>query len=189
YRQTARAVDFRQHQHRLAAPDADDLAELQLDGRFARRPLQQPVDRPGGARDQYQRDERMFRPRHPAPSQGQTREPWRGCNVHSSSATSSSSSSSPSSSSLSSSSSSAAALADTAGASSYGGGISSLFTSTEVVNFRRSGATAANNSSSAPTTASTCSSGARVPHPGQRRTGSVCTSDTSRENDSSHFWH
>ena len=31
--------------------------------------------------------------------------------------------------------------------------------------------------------------GARVPQPGQRRTGSVCTSETSSENDSSHFWH
>src|SRR2546427_9331608 len=67
--------------------------------------------------------------------------------------------------------------------------MSSLFTSTLALNFRRSGARAANSSSSPLTTASTCSSGARVPHPGQRTTGSLWMSETSMEKDSSHFWH
>src|SRR5438132_745979 len=67
--------------------------------------------------------------------------------------------------------------------------MSSLFTSTLALNFRRSGARAANTSSSPLTTASTCSSGARVPHPGQRSTGSLWMSETSMEKDSSHFWH
>ena len=67
--------------------------------------------------------------------------------------------------------------------------MSSLFTSTLAVNFLRSGASAANSSSKPLTIASTCSSGARVPHPGQRSTGSPWMSETSIEKDSSHFWH
>src|SRR5215475_5484421 len=67
--------------------------------------------------------------------------------------------------------------------------MSSLFTSTLAENFRRRGASAAKSSSSPATRASTCSSGARVPHPGQRKTGSLWRSETSIEKDSSHFWH
>src|SRR5260370_17423058 len=67
--------------------------------------------------------------------------------------------------------------------------MSSLFTSTEVLNLGRSGDRGANSSSRPAPTASPCSSAARVPHPGQRSTGSVWTSETSSEKDSSHFWH